>query len=116
MILPDEPSLGLSPKLVKEIFRSSSESTARTGPRSSWSSRMPTLRCRLRYLLRLHPEPRTHRHGGYGGGLAAEGRCQEFYLGIGDKGCEGVRRWKKREDMAMTIALTRKRHPGGWDD
>jgi branched-chain amino acid transport system ATP-binding protein len=46
LLLLDEPSLGLSPLLVKEIFSIIRASTPRKAPRSCWSSRTPRWRSR----------------------------------------------------------------------
>jgi len=96
MILLDEPSLGLSPKLVKEIFE---------------------------IIVRINHEDRTTivlveqnanvalqvAHYGYilemgrvvmadsASALLEKDDVKEFYLGIKDKGVRGVRRWKKRK-------------------
>ena len=48
MMLLDEPSLGLSPKLVKEIYEIICGSTASKASPCCWSSRTPTWRCTSR--------------------------------------------------------------------
>lgn len=96
MILLDEPSLGLSPRLVKEI---------------------------VEIIVRINHEHRTTivlveqnanvalqvAHYGYilemgrvvmadtAAALLEKEDVKEFYLGIKDKGVRGVRRWKKRK-------------------
>ena len=45
VLLMDEPSMGLAPVLVDQVFETSSRSRA-WDERSSWWSRTPTWRCR----------------------------------------------------------------------
>ena len=44
LLLLDEPSLGLAPMVVKQIFRTIEEINESSGSPSSWSSRTPTTR------------------------------------------------------------------------
>ena len=101
LMLLDEPSLGLSPHLVKEIFNIVRASIASAASRSCWSSRTPTWRCRPRdygYVLEV-------------GRIVMADTCarlpqkediKEFYLGVKEDGARGKRRWKKRhESVAM---------------
>jgi branched-chain amino acid transport system ATP-binding protein len=96
MILLDEPSLGLSPKLTREIF----EIVVRIN--------------RERGTTILLVEQNAHMalnvaDFGYvleNGRIVMEGRCEvlrekddvkEFYLGMKDTGVRGERRWKKKK-------------------
>ena len=51
MILLDEPSMGLAPQLVEEIFEIVQELNARRGSPSCWPSRTPTSRCAMRPMV-----------------------------------------------------------------
>ena len=48
LLLLDEPSLGLAPLIVKQIFQVIRDINSSRGSRSSWSSRMPSMRCAWR--------------------------------------------------------------------
>ena len=96
MILLDEPSLGLSPKLTQEIFAIVQRINAERGT---------TL---------LIVEQNAHlalglAHDGFileNGRIVAEGACaelreradiQEFYLGLAQQSARGERRWKRKK-------------------
>ena len=51
LLLLDEPSLGLAPLIVKQIFDVIREINQRRGSPSSWSSRTPTMRCGSRIAV-----------------------------------------------------------------
>ena len=96
IILLDEPSLGLSPKLVSEI--------------SSIIHRL-NLERKITILLVEQNAKLALSLGDYGyvmetGRIVMEGTCEnlkqspdikEFYLGIKESGQRGTRRWKQRK-------------------
>jgi branched-chain amino acid transport system ATP-binding protein len=96
MILLDEPSLGLSPKLVKDIF----EIIARINQ----EQRVTVLLVEQNANMALHLAD-------YGyvlevGRIVMEDTCarlldkediKEFYLGVKDAGVRGTRRWKRKK-------------------
>jgi branched-chain amino acid transport system ATP-binding protein len=96
MILMDEPSLGLSPKLTKEIF----EIIVRINRESGTSI--------LLVEQNAHMALNTADYGYVleNGRVVLEDRCdrlrekediQEFYLGMKQQGVRGDRRWKKKK-------------------
>ena len=96
MMLLDEPSLGLSPKLVKEIFEIIGRINRERG--------VTVLLVEQNANMALHTAD-------YGyvlevGRIVMEGRCadllekddiKEFYLGARDQGVRGTRRWKRKK-------------------
>ncbi|WP_420408085.1 ABC transporter ATP-binding protein [Hoeflea sp.] len=96
VILLDEPSLGLSPKLVKEIF----EIIVRINRESGTTIVLVEQNANVALGVA---------HYGYvletgrivmadtAQALLEKEDVREFYLGIKDKGVRGVRRWKKRK-------------------
>jgi branched-chain amino acid transport system ATP-binding protein len=96
MMLLDEPSLGLSPKLVKEIFDVIVRLNAERG--------VTVLLVEQNANMALHIA-----HYGYVlevGRIVMEDTCarllekddiKEFYLGVKEAGVRGTRRWKRKK-------------------
>lgn len=96
IMLLDEPSLGLSPILVKEIFGIVKRLNAERGVTIllvEQNAHMALSVARFGYVLEL-------------GRIVLEGPVEklrnnedvkEFYLGMKDQGVRGVRRWKRRK-------------------
>lgn len=96
VMLLDEPSLGLSPRLVKEIFeiivRLNREQNV-TMLLVEQNANMALQTAKFGYVLEV-------------GRIVLEDSCekllqkediQEFYLGVKDEGARGERRWKKKK-------------------
>jgi len=96
VMLLDEPSLGLSPRLVKEIFeiivRLNQEQNV-TMLLVEQNANMALKTAKFGYVLEV-------------GRIVLEDTCekllqkediQEFYLGVKDEGARGERRWKKKK-------------------
>ena len=96
MILLDEPSLGLSPKLVKEIFTIVTRINREQGVTIllvEQNANVALQTADYGYVLevgRVVMEDTTAR-------LLEKEDVKEFYLGIKDHGIRGKRRWKKRK-------------------
>ncbi len=96
MMLLDEPSLGLSPRLVGEIFgiiRRLNEEQGMTMLLVEQNANMALKTAHHGYVLEV-------------GRIVMEDSCarlmekediQEFYLGVKDEGARGKRRWKKKK-------------------
>ncbi|MCG8692314.1 MAG: ABC transporter ATP-binding protein [Minwuiales bacterium] len=96
MMLLDEPSLGLSPRLVGEIFtiiRRMNEEQGMTMLLVEQNANMALKTAHHGYVLEV-------------GRIVMEDSCarllekediQEFYLGVKDEGARGKRRWKKKK-------------------
>jgi len=96
MMLLDEPSLGLSPKLVKEIFdiiRRINEEQGVTVLLVEQNANMALHVADYGYVLEV-------------GRIVMEDTCarllekediKEFYLGVKDAGVRGTRRWKRKK-------------------
>jgi branched-chain amino acid transport system ATP-binding protein len=96
MILLDEPSLGLSPKLVKEIFEIIVRINRENGTTIVLVEQNANVALRIAhhgYILELGRVVMADT----GAALLQKDDVREFYLGIKDKGVRGVRRWKKRK-------------------
>lgn len=96
VILLDEPSLGLSPKLVKEIFdiivrinRDSGTTIVLVEQNANVALQV----AHFGYILEMGRIVMADT----GPALLEKDDVREFYLGIKDKGVRGVRRWKKRK-------------------
>lgn len=96
MILLDEPSLGLSPKLVKDIFgivvRINREDRT-TIVLVEQNANVALQVAHYGYILEMGRVVMADTASG----LLEKDDVKEFYLGIKDKGVRGVRRWKKRK-------------------
>jgi branched-chain amino acid transport system ATP-binding protein len=97
LILLDEPSLGLSPKLTQEIFQIVLRINRERGT--------TILLVEQNAHLALHVA--DHGHIMENGRIVMEDRCdrlrekqdiQEFYLGIKEQGVRAERRWKKKKN------------------
>jgi branched-chain amino acid transport system ATP-binding protein len=96
LLLLDEPSLGLAPLLIKEIF----EIITRINQKEKTTillveqnARMALSVARHGYILevgRMVMDDTTER-------LQANEDVQEFYLGMREEGVRGTRRWKKKK-------------------
>lgn len=96
MILLDEPSLGLSPKLVKEIFEIIVRINRENGTTIVLVEQNANVALQIAhhgYILELGRIVMADT----GAALLQKDDVREFYLGIKDKGVRGVRRWKKRK-------------------
>ena len=96
MILLDEPSLGLSPKLVKDIFeiivRINRENQT-TIVLVEQNANVALQVAHYGYILEMGRVVMADT----GPALLEKDDVKEFYLGIKDKGVRGVRRWKRRK-------------------
>jgi branched-chain amino acid transport system ATP-binding protein len=96
MLLLDEPSLGLSPKLVKEIFEIVVRINRENGTTIVLVEQNANVALQIAhhgYILELGRIVMADT----GAALLQKDDVREFYLGIKDKGVRGVRRWKKRK-------------------
>ncbi|MEW6642886.1 MAG: ABC transporter ATP-binding protein [Pseudomonadota bacterium] len=96
MILLDEPSLGLSPRLVKEIFEIIVRINRENGTTIVLVEQNANVALQVAdhgYILELGRIVMSDS----GAALLEKDDVREFYLGIKDKGVRGVRRWKKRK-------------------
>jgi branched-chain amino acid transport system ATP-binding protein len=96
MLLLDEPSLGLSPKLVKEIFEIIVRINRENGTTIVLVEQNANVALQIAhhgYILELGRIVMADT----GAALLQKDDVREFYLGIKDKGVRGVRRWKKRK-------------------
>lgn len=96
LLLLDEPSLGLAPRLIKEIFaivtRINQEEKT-TVLLVEQNARMALSVAQHGYILevgRMVMDDTTER-------LQANEDVQEFYLGMREEGVRGTRRWKKKK-------------------
>ena len=96
MVLLDEPSLGLSPLLVQEIYRIVRRLKAESGAAMllvEQNAKMALDVADFGYVLeggRIVLDGTAER-------LKSNDDVKEFYLGIRDAGVRGVRRWKRRK-------------------
>ncbi|MGH7002518.1 MAG: ABC transporter ATP-binding protein [Alphaproteobacteria bacterium] len=96
MVLLDEPSLGLSPLLVQEIYRVVRRLKAESGAAMllvEQNAKMALDVADFGYVLeggRIVLEGTAER-------LKSNDDVKEFYLGIREAGVRGVRRWKRRK-------------------
>lgn len=96
MMMLDEPSLGLSPKLVKEIFEIIVRINRENGTTIVLVEQNANLALQVAhygYILELGRIVMADT----GPALLEKDDVREFYLGIKDKGVRGARRWKKRK-------------------
>jgi branched-chain amino acid transport system ATP-binding protein len=96
LLLMDEPSLGLSPLLTKQIFEIVSEINGEFGTTIllvEQNAKLALATAHFGYVLEV-------------GRIVLEGPARElvenadvkeFYLGLGDDGVRGERRWKRRK-------------------
>jgi len=96
LLLLDEPSLGLAPRLIKEIFaivtRINQEEKT-TVLLVEQNARMALSVAQHGYILevgRMVMDDTTER-------LQANEDVQELYLGMREEGVRGTRRWKKKK-------------------
>jgi branched-chain amino acid transport system ATP-binding protein len=96
MILMDEPSLGLSPKLTKEIFeiiRMINRDSGRSILLVEQNARIALQTADFGYIMengRIVMQDTCER-------LMQKDDIQEFYLGIKQDGVRAERRWKKKK-------------------
>lgn len=96
MVLLDEPSLGLSPRLVQEIYKIVARLRAESGAAMllvEQNAKMALDVADFGYVLengRIVLEGSAER-------LKSNDDVKEFYLGIRDAGVRGVRRWKRKK-------------------
>jgi branched-chain amino acid transport system ATP-binding protein len=96
MILMDEPSLGLSPKLTKEIFeiiRRINRDSGRSILLVEQNARIALQTADFGYIMengRIVMQDTCER-------LMQKEDIQEFYLGIKQEGVRAERRWKKKK-------------------
>lgn len=96
LMLLDEPSLGLSPRLVKEIFEIIVRLNREQGVTMllvEQNANMALKTAKFGYVLevgRIVLEDTCER-------LMQKEDIQEFYLGVKDEGARGERRWKKKK-------------------
>ena len=96
MILMDEPSLGLSPKLTKEIFniiRMINQDSGRSILLVEQNARIALQTADFGYIMengRIVMQDTCER-------LMQKDDIQEFYLGIKQEGARTERRWKKKK-------------------
>jgi branched-chain amino acid transport system ATP-binding protein len=96
MILMDEPSLGLSPKLTKEIFeiiRMINRDSGRSILLVEQNARIALQTADFGYIMengRIVMQDTCER-------LMQKDDIQEFYLGIKQEGVRAERRWKKKK-------------------
>ncbi|WP_127599131.1 ABC transporter ATP-binding protein [Nitratireductor alexandrii] len=96
VILLDEPSLGLSPKLVKEIFEIIVRINRDSGTTIVLVEQNANVALQVAhygYVLEMGRIVMADSAQA----LLEKDDVREFYLGIKDKGVRGVRRWKKRK-------------------
>lgn len=96
VILLDEPSLGLSPKLVKEIFEIIVRINRESGTTIVLVEQNANVALQVAhygYVLEMGRIVMADSAPA----LLEKDDVREFYLGIKDKGVRGVRRWKKRK-------------------
>lgn len=96
VILLDEPSLGLSPKLVKDIFEiivRINRDSGTTIVLVEQNANVALQVAHFGYILEMGRIVMADT----GPALLEKDDVREFYLGIKDKGVRGVRRWKKRK-------------------
>ncbi len=96
LLLMDEPSLGLSPLLSKQIFEIVREINGRFGTTIlvvEQNARLALATAHFGYVLelgRIVLEGPTAE-------LVENADVREFYLGLGDQGVRGERRWKRKK-------------------
>ncbi len=96
LLLMDEPSLGLSPLLSKQIFEIVREINGRFGTTIlvvEQNARLALAAAHFGYVLelgRIVLEGPTAE-------LVENADVREFYLGLGDQGVRGERRWKRKK-------------------
>lgn len=96
LLLMDEPSLGLSPLLSKQIFEIVRDINARFGTTIlvvEQNAKLALATAHFGYVLelgRIVLEGPTAE-------LVENADVKEFYLGLGDQGVRGERRWKRKK-------------------
>ncbi|MGE3992806.1 ABC transporter ATP-binding protein [Pseudorhodoplanes sp.] len=96
LMLLDEPSLGLSPKLVRDIFELLKRVCSENGTTLlvvEQNAKVALDYADHGFVLELGRVVL----GDTGARLRANPDVQEFYLGVKDAGLRGVRRWKRRK-------------------
>ena len=99
LILLDEPSMGLAPQVVEEIFEIVKDLNERRGCRSCSPSRTPILRCATRVSGYILETGRVVLDGA-AEALRANEDVREFYLGVaGDdrRSFRNVKTYKRRK-------------------
>ena len=100
MILLDEPSMGLAPQLVEEIFEIVQAAQRRAGRVAScWPSRTPTWRCKYASYGYILENGRVVMDGD-AKSLRENEDVKEFYLGVGGgdrKSFRDVKSYKRRK-------------------
>ena len=96
MILLDEPSLGLSPRLVNEIFNIIVRINRENGTTIVLVEQNANVALQVAHYGYVLETGRVVL-ADTGAALLQKDDVREFYLGIKDKGVRGVRRWKKRK-------------------
>ena len=99
MLMLDEPSLGLAPMLVKEIFDNIQTDQRETAPPFWWWSKTPKRLGRLQ--LRLYHGVGQNRAGRPIESLQDNPDVKEFYMGVtqggGRKSFKEVKSYKRRK-------------------
>ena len=96
LLLLDEPSLGLSPRLVKEIFsivRRLNEERSITILVVEQNANMALQVAHYGYVLEVGRIVME----GVSASLRGNKDIREFYLGIQEEGVRGTRRWKRKK-------------------
>ncbi len=96
LLLLDEPSLGLSPRLVNEIFAIIKRINRENGVTIllvEQNARMAFEVCDYGYILEVGRIVME----GASADLVNKADIQEFYLGVKDRGVRGHRRWKRKK-------------------
>jgi branched-chain amino acid transport system ATP-binding protein len=100
MLMLDEPSLGLAPLLVKEIFENVEPSTGSWTPPFWWWSRMPRSRCRFP-TMPISWNPAKSSWKAPPKSCATIRMSKEFYMGITQggrrKSFKEVKSYKRRK-------------------
>ncbi|MDO8945270.1 MAG: ABC transporter ATP-binding protein [Desulfobacterales bacterium] len=96
MILLDEPSLGLSPLLVTEIFRILQRVNAELGVTLLVVEQNASIALKTAHFAHVLEMGRVVMSGTTAE-LMEQDDVKEFYLGLKSDGIRGTRRWKKRK-------------------
>jgi branched-chain amino acid transport system ATP-binding protein len=96
LILLDEPSLGLSPKLTREIFEIILRINAERGVTFLVVEQNANIALDIADYGYILENGRIVMEDS-GAGLREKDDVKEFYLGLKDEGIRGQRRWKKRK-------------------
>jgi branched-chain amino acid transport system ATP-binding protein len=99
MVLLDEPSMGLAPQIVEEVFNIVKTSTPRKRSPSCWPSRTPTWRSSTPTTATSWKAGRIVMDGA-ASDLASNEDVKEFYLGVGGgerKSFKDVKSYKRRK-------------------